>query len=184
MTGYVALKTEKGWVKSRANVLVRRPHSLRVTLLDPAGMAWFVGTVNSKYVAYSAPAENLSEQTASGKGATLRIGQLKVAPYDFIRFIHPGIEPAWLENSKTTRLKKGVRVRKKDASFRLELGADRRIKSLLVQRDGSGPVRFIYSYTLDGGYSVEIDRKIRFEFNRIKTDGTLPDSLFNPPQLR
>ena len=197
MTGRVALKKESKWVSSKAAVLVRRPDSLRVTLLDPAGMAWFVGTVNPRLVSYVAPSENLEKQLPAGKGAMLRIGRLKIPASDLVRFIHPGMEPAWLENSQIVRTKNGVRIKKKTAVFRLELDARGRVKSLLSQRSGGGVVRFKYRYPADsepamtkmspgreGGYSVEINGNIRFEFDRVVTDRPLPESLFDPPALR
>lgn len=176
-------------------MLVRRPDSLRVTLLDPAGMAWFVGTVNPRLVSYVAPSENLEKQLPAGKGAMLRIGRLKIPASDLVRFIHPGMEPAWLENSLIVRTKNGVRIKKKTAVFRLELDARGRVKSLVSQRTGGGVVRFKYRYPTGGGplaaeaggedgYTVEINGKIRFEFDRVVSDRPLPDSLFDPPALR
>ena len=170
-------------------MIVRRPGSLRVTLLDPAGVAWFVGTVNARLISYTAPSENLKKRLPAGKGAMLRIGQLKVPASDLVRFIHPGLELGWVKNSEFVRTSSGVRIKKKTAVFRLELGARGRVKSLVSQRAGGGVVRFKYGYPADSepatrGYTVEINGKIRFEFDRVVSDRPLPDSLFEPPAGR
>jgi len=183
LTGYAALKGKKGWVKSKAAVLVRRPDSMRVTLSGPAGIAWFVGTVNKHVVAYAAPAKKLHKKMPSTQSAILQIGRIYLNPYDLIRFIHPGLEPAWLEDAIKTRHENRLLVRKSSALYNLELNENRLIMSLKVDRENAGPVRYVYSYGTDGGYSVEIDKKIRFEFGPVQTNRKMPDSLFDLPAL-
>ena len=181
LSGRAAIKGKDGWVKSKVVVLVRRPDSMRVTLLDPAGMAWFVGTANNREVAYAAPAKKLYKKMEATQSAMLRIGQLKLHPYDLIRFIHPGLERLWLEDATATHKKNILLVKKPDASFKMEFTENMRLKNLTATRANGGPVRYIYSYTKDGGYSVEIDRKIRFEFDRVQTGREMSDDLFDLP---
>jgi len=183
LTGYAALKGKKGWVKSKAAVLVRRPDSMRVTLSGPAGVAWFVGTVNKHVVGYAAPAKKLYKKIPLTQSAMLKIGRMKLHPYDLVRFIHPGLEPAWLEGAIKTRHGNRLLVRKKGALYNMELNENKLIISLKVDRKNAGPVRYVYSYGTDGGYSVEIDKKIRFEFDRIETERKMPDSLFDLPAI-
>ncbi|MFQ5433028.1 MAG: hypothetical protein ACE5EN_11055 [Nitrospinota bacterium] len=181
LKGYAALKGKKGWVKSKAAVLVRRPDSMRVTLLDPAGLAWFVGTVNKRVAAYAAPAKNLYKKMPSTESAVLKIGRIKLRPFDLIRFIHPGLQPAWLEDAIKTRRENRLLIRKSNILYKIDLNEKNLIVSLRIERKNVRPVRYVYRYGTDGGYSVEIDRKIRFEFSRIQTDRKLPDSLFDLP---
>ena len=181
LTGYAALKGKKGWVKSKSAVLVRRPDSMRVTLSGPAGIAWFVGTVNKHAVAYAVPAKKLYKKMPSTKHAILRIGRIKLRPYDLIRFIYPGLEPAWLEDAIRTGRENRLVVRKKGDLYSMELNENRLITSLRVTGKNGAPVRYVYSYGADGGYSVEIGRNIRFDFIRVETERKMPDSLFVLP---
>ena len=183
LTGYAEFKGKKGWVKSKARVLVRRPDSMRVTLLDPAGLAWFVGTVNKRQVAYAAPAKKLYKKIDSSESAMLKIGRMKLHPYDLVRFIHPGMEPAWLENGLATSNKNHLLVKKEGASFKIELDENMQVASITATRANVSPVRYVYRYGTDGGYSVEIDRKIRFEFDRVQTGREMSDSLFELPAI-
>lgn len=166
--------------------MVRRPDSMRVTLLGPAGIAWFVGTVNRRVVAYAAPEKRLYKKIPSTKNAILRIGRINLYPYDLIRFIHPGLEPAWLEDAIKTGRENRLLVRKKDASYKLTLDENSRVASITVVRDGGGPVMYVYSYPAEGrnGFSVEIDGKIRFDFVRVETGRHMADDLFEPPIFR
>ena len=183
LTGQAAFKGTKGWVKSKTTVLVLRPDSMRVTLLDTAGLAWFVGTVNKRVVAYAAPAKKLYKKMPSTQSAMLKIGRMKLQTYDLIRFIHPGLEPAWLENAITTNNKNRLLVKKEGASYKIELDGNMKVASITATRVNVSPVRYVYRYESDGGYSVEIDRKIRFEFDRVQTGREMSDSLFELPAI-
>lgn len=183
MTGRAEIKTEKGWVKSKTSLLVRRPDSFRVTLFGPTGAAWFVGVGNARYIGYAAPSENARKVVRKTEGASVRIGHIKLRRDDFVRFIQPGLETAWLENSQISVTKKGFRIARRFVVYDLKLDDERRFESVVIKRVLAAPVRYSYEYSRDGGYMVDINNKIRFHIDRVVEDVLLPDYLFSLPPL-
>ncbi|GMT41874.1 MAG: hypothetical protein IEMM0002_0285 [bacterium] len=184
MSGRAEILTDGVWVKSKAALIVSRPDSMRVTLFEPTGTAWFVGIANAQYLGFAVPAENVYKVLRKGKGVNIRIGRLKFQPDDFLRFIQPGLELEWLEKSHVTITQSGLRVVRKYIVYNLELDGRQRLKSVLIKRPDIGPVRYSYEYLESGGYTVEMDGKIRFEITRMVKNAHLPDSLFDPRLLR
>lgn len=183
MVGRTEIKTEKGWIKSKAALLVRRPDSFRLTLFGPAGTAWFIGVGNTRYIGFAIPSENTRKVFQRTKGASVRIGPVKLRPDDFMRFIQPGLSATWLEGSKISVTKKKLRVARRFVVYDLELDGELRLKSAVIKRTARKQVRYSYEYRRDGGYRVDINGKIRFNIDRIASDVSLPDFLFDLPPL-
>ncbi len=183
MTGRAEIKTDKGWVKSKSSLLVRRPDSFRVTLFGPTGMAWFIGVGSASYIGYAVPSENTRKVLRRTKGASVRVGAVKLRADDFLRFIQPGLSAEWLENSRISVTEKGVRVARKFVVYDLKLDDEQRLESVVIKRTAGREVRYSYEYRRSGSYMVDINGEIRFHIDRIVKNAPLPDYLFSLPPL-
>ncbi|MEE8484069.1 MAG: hypothetical protein V3S46_05680 [Nitrospinota bacterium] len=180
MSGKVYHMTITGWVKSNASVVVGAPFGFRMALTDPAGRAWFAATANEETVFYAAPDKKVSKTMPLNKNALIEIGPFKVPPEDFIKNTHPGIEPSRLESGDAELIKDGIKLVNGDITEKFIFDKENRLVMTAIKRKGIPPLKLRYSYLPDGGYTVDINSLLRFEFTRVKQVDSLPDELFEP----
>ncbi len=180
--GWVEVHTDKGWLRSKASVVLDRPHNLKVMFFDPLGTAWFMATANSQTVFYAAPNDGIRDLLPRKEGHPIKIGGISLNPDDVIMGLHPGMEPKLLEGAKVDFQKNGgLRLHRDSFSQNMEFDSQGRITGSVVLRDGQAPLRLSYVYGDAPAYTVQINGDIRFQFQRVEEMKEIPDTFFDPP---